>query len=179
VEWRLGLLDRTWEEDAFEAHPAVTLARQWLWDNRPAVDRVSLLHGDYRNGNFMFDEDTGLFTAVLDWEMAHLGDRHYDLAYSMLRGYGIVADDGRYLCSGLIEVEDYIARYERDSGLAVDRSRLHYYTVLNLYWAVVACSASAPRIAHEQMTHLDVMMNFVAGLGFHFLGELTRILAEG
>jgi hypothetical protein len=43
---------------------------------------------------------------------------------------------------------------------------------------MVACSATATRVAAEQMTHLDVMMPFVTGLGMFFANELNKILAE-
>ncbi|MGQ0623447.1 MAG: phosphotransferase family protein [Sporichthyaceae bacterium] len=177
VDWRLALWDRVWAEDTFEPHPALTLTREWLWANRPVVDRVSLLHGDYRNGNFLFDEDAGQITALLDWEMAYLGDRHHDLGYLMMAGWGHEDSSGNYLCAGLLEREAIIARYEQASGLSVDPVRLEYYTVLNLYWAAVACCSTAIRNMHEGMTHLDVMMPFVSGLGAMFLHELTKFHA--
>ncbi|KLL10682.1 hypothetical protein FrCorBMG51_16960 [Protofrankia coriariae] len=176
VDWRLGMWDRVWEEDSFEPHPTVTLTRQWLWDNRPPIDRISIVHGDYRNGNFLFDEDTGEITAILDWELSHLGDRHHDLAYAMLGGWGHLDDEGRFLCSGLVDTETFIAEYERISGLSVDPERLRYYTVLNMYWVVVATSASGIRITEDRMTHLDVMMNFLSGLGASSMAELNRVL---
>jgi len=176
LDWRLAHWDRVWAEDAFEPHPAITLARQWLWDRRPAVDRISIVHGDYRNGNFLFDEDRAEITAILDWELGYLGDRHHDLAYLMLVGWGHDDGQGRYLCSGLLDAESIVARYEQASGLAVDPARLEYYTVLNMYWATVACSGTAPRIADDGMTHLDVMMPFVSGLGAFFIAELTKVL---
>lgn len=71
---------RAWEEDRVEALPLVTLAAQWLRDNAPSVDRISIVHGDYRVGNFLFDPKDGRFTAIMDWELVHFGDRHEDLA---------------------------------------------------------------------------------------------------
>ena len=47
----------------------------------PTVDRVSIVHGDYRAGNFLFSPTTLQISAILDWELAFLGDRHADLAY--------------------------------------------------------------------------------------------------
>jgi aminoglycoside phosphotransferase (APT) family kinase protein len=178
ADWRVALWDRVWAEDTYEAHPTITLTREWLWANRPLLDKVSLVHGDYRNGNFLFDESDLRITAVLDWELAYLGDRHHDLAYLMLVGWGHDDASGKYLCSGLIDADSLIARYEAASGLTVDPVRLKYYTVLNMYWAMVACSASATRVAQEQMTHLDVMMPFVTGLGMFFANELNKILGE-
>jgi aminoglycoside phosphotransferase (APT) family kinase protein len=178
VDWRLELWDRVFEQDSYEAHPTVALTSSWLWEHRPVVDTVSLVHGDYRNGNFLFLEETGEMTAILDWEAGHLGDRHMDLAYAMLPGYGTVGDDGTYYCAGLIDQATFITEYERLSGLTVDPVRLRYYTVLNMYWAVVACCSTGPRLAAERMTHLDAMMNLVPGLGIFFIGELNAILRE-
>lgn len=179
IDWRLAMWNRAWDEDALEPHPTVLLARQWLAENRPVVDHVSLLHGDYRNGNFLFDEASGEITAILDWELGYLGDRHSDLAYAMLPGWGHPDDDGRYLNSGLVHTETFIADYERISGLSVDRERLDYYLVLNLYWAVVSLIGTGPCTADARMTELDVMYNFISGLGGYFIGELNRILAKG
>lgn len=177
LDWRLGYWDRAWAEDAVEPHPVVVLTQQWLWENRPPVDHVSLVHGDYRNGNFMFHEDSGQMTAVLDWELAFLGDRHHDLAYLMTQAWGQVDEQtGDFYCSALITRDELIREYERLSGLTVDPVRLHYYTVLNMYWLVVACSATGPRVAAERMTHLDVMMNFLSGLGAWGQDQLLQLV---
>lgn len=178
IEKRLAWWDRVWEEDRLEVHPTVLLTQQWLWDRKPVCDHVSLVHGDYRNGNFLFDEESGELTAILDWELGYLGDRHQDLAYAMLPGWGHPDENGAYLCAGLREKEAFIAEYEQASGLSVDRERLDYYTVLNFYWAVVALYGTGPRVAVERQTSLEVMMNFLAGLGGFFISELNRILKE-
>ena len=179
VEWRLASWDRAWAQDSFEAHPTIMLTREWLWEHRPAVDHLSIVHGDYRNGNFLFDEQTGQITALLDWELTYLGDRHHDLAYAMMEGWGQRdPETGVFYCSALISREDMIAQYEQRSGLAVDLERLEYYTVLNLYWAAVALIATGPRNAHERMTHLDVMQNFLSGLGSYFINDLNDLVTE-
>jgi aminoglycoside phosphotransferase (APT) family kinase protein len=177
VARRLGAIDLAWAQDSFEPHPTVTLTRDWLWRHRPTVDHVSLLHGDYRNGNFLFDEADGRITALLDWELTYLGDRHHDLAYAMMEGWGYIDDEtGEFYCSALVTRADLIDAYERRSGLSVDPERLDYYMVLNMYWAVVALIATGPRNAAERMTHLDVMQNFLVGLGFYNNDLLNRIV---
>lgn len=176
IDRRLAFWDRVWFEDALEPHPTVMLTQQWLWEHRPVVDHVSLLHGDYRNGNFLFDEDTGRINAVIDWELCWLGDRHADLAYAMLRAWGH-DDDGVFRNSGLPDTATFVAEYERLSGLPVDPARLEYYVVYNLYWAVVSLIGTGIRNAGARLTQLDVMYNFISGLGAHFLGELTDLLA--
>ncbi|GLZ48145.1 aminoglycoside phosphotransferase [Actinomycetospora sp. NBRC 106375] len=178
IDRRLAFWDRVWAEDALEAHPTVMLTQQWLWEHRPVVDHVSFLHGDYRNGNFLFDEDTGRIQAVIDWELCWLGDRHADLAYAMLRAWGHEDDAGVFRNSGLPDTATFVAEYERLSGLTVDPARLEYYVVYNLYWAVVSLVGTGPRNAAARMTQLDVMYDFISGLGAQFLGELTDLLAE-
>ena len=177
IDRRLAFWDRVWDEDALEPHPTVMLTQQWLRENRPVVDHVSFLHGDYRNGNFLFDEDTGHVHAVIDWELCWLGDRHADLAYAMLRAWGHDDEAGVFRNSGLPDTATFIAEYERLSGLSVDPFRLEYYAVYNLYWAVVSLIGTGVRNADARMTQLDVMYNFISGLGAHFLGELTDLLA--
>lgn len=180
VDWRLASWDRAWAEDSFEAHPTIMLTRQWLWERRPAVDHVSVIHGDYRNGNFLFDEESGRITAILDWELTYLGDRHHDLAYAMTEGWGQTDEEtGEFYCCALVTREDLIAQYEELSGLSVDRDRLAYYMVLNLYWACVALIATGPRNAAERMTHLDVMQNFLSGLGALFIDHLNAAVGAG
>ena len=179
LDWRLAATDRAWDEDAFEAHPTVMLTRRWLWAHRPPVDHVSIVHGDYRNGNFLFDEDDGSMTAILDWELTYLGDRHHDLAYAMMTSWGQHdAETGEFYCSALVTRDDLVAGYERLSGLPVDRARLDYYLVLNMYWAVVALIATGPRNAAERMPHLDVMQNVLSGLGAANVDMLNDLLTE-
>lgn len=177
IDWRLASTDRAWDDDAFQPHPTVTLTRQWLWRHRPVVDTVSIVHGDYRNGNFLFDEASGQMTAVLDWELTYLGDRHHDLAYAMMAGWGETdPETGDFWCAALLTRNDLIEQYEALSGLPVDEERLRYYLVLNMYWAVVALSASLPRNAEERLTHLEVMGNFLSGLGVYYIDLLNDIV---
>lgn len=179
VDWRLASIDRAWVEDSFSAHPTIALTREWLWKNRPTVDHISIVHGDYRNGNFLFDEDRGEITAILDWELTYLGDRHHDLAYAMMDGWGETDETtGDFYCSALIRRDDFIAEYERLSGFQVDPVRLHYYTVLNMYWAAVALVGTGPRNSAERLTHLDAMQTFLSGLGAFYLNQLLALIGE-
>jgi aminoglycoside phosphotransferase (APT) family kinase protein len=176
IDWRLAFWDRVWQEDALEPHPLMILCSEWLWDNRPVVDHVSLLHGDYRNGNFLFDEATAEIQSVIDWELCWIGDRHSDLAYAMMPAWGFRDSKGTFYNSGLVDTETLITQYEALSGLPVDRDRLRYYLVFNLYWSVIALIGTGPRNARDGRTRLDVMYNFIAGLGGYFNGELVKLI---
>jgi len=68
-----------------EPHPAFELALRWLAIYRPEPVASAVLHGDFRLDNLMVDE-TGL-VAVLDWELAHVGDPVQDLAWLCVRSW--------------------------------------------------------------------------------------------
>lgn len=178
IDWRLAFWERSWEQDKVEEHPAMLLTRQWLEENKPAADRISLLHGDYRNGNFLFEEETGEFVSVIDWELCYLGDRHSDLAYTMLPGWGSLDENGVFLVAGLVDTETFIAEYERRSGLSIDIDTLNYYYVYNYYWAIESLLGTGPGHAHRRLTQLDVMYNFISGLGGRFVGDVNALILE-
>jgi len=176
---QLNWWSRVWEEDAPGELPILTLAAQWLRANMPPVDRVSLLHGDYRCGNFLFDEAQGEITAWLDWELGHFGDRHEDLAWCTTRVWGHAeAGTGRELVCGLLYEEDFLARYEAASGLVVNPATLHYYKVLNTWKTAVMSLSTSYRIAHNSKTHQDVLVAWCLGVGAKFTEQLAETLAE-
>ena len=61
--------------------PVIDLACRRLRENLPISREIRLVHGDYRTGNFLYDQNG--ITGILDWEMAHLGDPHEDLGWAM------------------------------------------------------------------------------------------------
>ncbi|MDN5939717.1 MAG: phosphotransferase family protein, partial [Salinisphaera sp.] len=150
---------RVWAEDSGEDVPLLHVAANWLLANAPSIDQLSIVHGDYRVGNFLFDEDSQQITAWLDWELGHLGDRHDDLAFATSRVLGHLHEDGEtFLACGLLPVEQLIADYERASGLTVDPEKLAYYRVLNLYKLTVICVATAPRVMRGGKSHQDITL---------------------
>ena len=84
-----------------------------------------MVHGDYRTGNFLFDE-AGTIHAILDWEMAHLGDPLEDLAWSLSRVFHWARDDR---AGGLLPHEEAIAVWERSAGRKADRAALHWWSL--------------------------------------------------
>ena len=178
IDWRLAFWERSWEQDKIESHPTVTLMKQWLWEHRPEVDHVSLLHGDFRNGNFLFDEESGKINAIVDWELCFLGDRHSDLAYTMRPAWGSFDEKGTFLVAGLVDAETFLREYERISGLKVDHKRLHYYLVCTYFRSIVSLVGSGVMNADLRTTQLDVMYNFISGLGGRFLDEVNKLILE-
>lgn len=178
TELLINSLARLWSEDRLEAVPLLSVAEHWLRRNMPVLDHVSMVHGDYRSGNFLFDEGRGEITAILDWELGYLGDRHADLAWVLFEPFGSRGEQGELLCCGLLEREAFIAAYERASGLSVDPFRLKYFTVLNLWKAIIFSLGSGPRAANGGKTHQDIVLTWLAGIAYPLLESMRRILSE-
>lgn len=111
---------------ALRPHPMAHRALQWLRANSPVAERLSLVHGDYRLGNFL--ERDGRISAILDWELVHLGDPIEDLGWAFLPQYR----GGGPLVCGLATEPEFIARYESQSGVKVDPASLRFYLVFSL-----------------------------------------------
>lgn len=170
---------RVWDEDRPEDVPLVDVAARWLIDNAPPLDHVSVVHGDYRAGNFLFDEGSAKITAWLDWELAVLGDRHQDLTWTTGAHFGHYAEDGTtFLASGLLPIDEFYARYEAASGLKVDPVRLRYYRIFNDFVSCVHMLATAARVARGGKTHQDIIVAWLAMIGNVISGKLRDSLSE-
>lgn len=178
TELLINSLARVWNEDYIEQVPLLSVAELWLRRNKPPLDHVSVVHGDYRSGNFLFDEASAQITAILDWELGFMGDRHADLAWALFEPFGSRGENGEFLCCGLMERDEFIAAYEDASGLPVDPIRLKYYTVLNLWRAILLSLASGPRAANGAKTHQDIVLTWVAGVAYPLLETMRVILEE-
>jgi aminoglycoside phosphotransferase (APT) family kinase protein len=122
------------ERDERHPQPIVHAAMRRLRRNPPGpAERIAVVHGDYRSGNFLHD-GAGRILAVLDWEMAHPGDPLEDLAWCFDPLWNHF-DDGRV--AGTIAEAEAIAIWERESGLHVDPVALAWW---KLFSAVKGCA---------------------------------------
>jgi aminoglycoside phosphotransferase (APT) family kinase protein len=149
--------DRVWAEDSVAAEPLLTLVGRWLRDNAPPIDEVSIVHGDYRAGNFLFSPQTRRITAILDWELAFLGDRHADLAYVIDPLFAERGENGELLVCGLCSREEFLEEYAKYSGLPVDLERLRYYEILMGWRNSLIAIGGGSRCAVGQTSHQDIM----------------------
>ena len=116
--------------DSDEQHPQplVRAAIRRLRRNPPpSAQKISVVHGDYRSGNFMHDGG-GRIVAVLDWEMAHLGDPLEDLGWAI---DPLWAHFETERVGGMLPRAEAIAIWERESGLAADPAALAWWELFN------------------------------------------------
>jgi aminoglycoside phosphotransferase (APT) family kinase protein len=116
------------------ASPVHQLALNWLRQKQPAAGRRCLVHGDFRNGNLLVDEQ-GL-VAVLDWELAHIGYPGEDLGYICGNVWRFGRTDKPV--GGFGEYEELLAGYRAATGAAPDLRELRYWEVYcALNWGLV------------------------------------------
>ncbi len=180
IDRTLDHWERVWEEDSDEDVPLMRLACAWLRSNRPGCAHPVVVHGDYRVGNFLFTEHDGRISAVLDWEMARIGDPHFDLAWAMNPAYGHLDAAGHeFLVGGFMPQAAFIQQYEEASGIRVDSATLHYYKVLCAWIQGVIALGTGWRVAHGAKTHQDALVAWIVGIGPKLLAELHDLLARG
>ncbi len=171
--------ERVWEEDADEDVPLMRLACAWLRAHQPPCAAPCIVHGDYRVGNFLFTEDDARITAILDWEMARIGDPHFDLAWAAHPAYGGLAEDGRtHLVGGFMPEGEFLARWEAATGRAVDRAVLHYYKVFRSWLQGVIALGTGWRVARYGRTHQDALVAWIVGIGPRLLADLAVLLEK-
>jgi len=133
VESELDRLDELYRQITVEPHPAFEIAFRWLRGRQPAGNDVALVHGDFRIGNVMVGEE-GL-RAVLDWELAHVGDPFEDLGWLCVRSWRFGMD--HLPLGGIGQREELFAAYARASGRDVDPEAVRFWEVYgNLRWGV-------------------------------------------
>jgi len=116
-----------------EPHPAMYLAINWLEENVPTYEDITLVHGDFRTGNFLVSEN-GL-EGILDWEFAHVGNPYEDISWFCLRDwrFGQIKKEA----GGFADREEFYELYEKYSQKKVDKKSVLFWEVMgNLRWAV-------------------------------------------
>lgn len=147
-----GLRDRLWQispaefvEQTWERYrlletpqPMIDYAGRWLMDHLPEGYEPALVHNDFRNGNFMLDPDG--IVAVLDWEIAHIGDPMRDLGWICTNSWRFGSN---LPVGGFGDYEDLFRGYEEASGQLLDRDRVNFWEVFGSFWWAVGCLGMA------------------------------------
>jgi aminoglycoside phosphotransferase (APT) family kinase protein len=118
----------TWSDEI----PGVDAVGAWLDAHRPAAIRPGLIHGDYHLANVLYRPDSGELAAIVDWELASLGDPLLDLGWLM----AMWPEPGQEATpvtpwEGFPTIEEVIDHYGRESGR--DLTDIRWYGVLACY----------------------------------------------
>ncbi len=143
-------VEQTWARyRSFDtAQPMIDYTARWLRDHLPPASELRLVHNDFRNGNLMVSP-RGI-VAVLDWELAHVGDPMRDLGWLCTNSWRFGRSD--LPVGGFGTYDDLFRGYESVSGEAVDCQRVRFWEVFGSFWWAIGCleMANAYRIGLDR-----------------------------
>jgi len=182
LERQLRRFGGLWEHNRTRELEDVETVGKWLAENMPESGPATIVHGDYRLGNVIFTPDSPTrLEAILDWEMATIGDPLADLGYfatlyvdrddpplGMFELNSMTREDGFPLRAELI------ARYEERSGRAM--TDIRWYQTLALWKTVVFMEGNYKR-AVAGSTDDPFLAQF--GDGVVQLAERARAMTDG
>ena len=147
---------RRWQKAMTDDVPAMDAAAEWLANNQPAESGATLIHNDFKYDNFVLDPaDWRNIVAVLDWEMATVGDPLMDLGNSL--AYWIQADDEPQFQMmrrqptherGMLSRREVVEYYLEKTGLNVPV--FDFYEVYGLFRLAVIIQQIYYRYYHGQ-----------------------------
>lgn len=158
--WSLEL-DR-WEAilDGQEAviEPSIRGAMRWLRRNPPPEPaKPAIVHGDYRSGNFLFTPD-GRISAILDWEMCHIGDPMEDIVWGT---------DPFWPITRHLPLEEGLACWEAASGMALDRATLDWWRLFAAVKASVIWNTAEASFISGKNRDMTIALSGVRAGHFH------------
>lgn len=178
--WRVALDEwaGVFERDERHPQPIARAAIRRLYANPPPpAQRITVVHGDYRSGNFLHD-GAGRLLALLDWEMAHLGDPLEDLAWACdpLWGHD---DDTRV--AGLLALSDAVAAWSAASGLACDPAAFAWWRLFSAVKGQAIWTTSGRRFVEAGCVDLILGFSgcFTARAHDTVLAEALHQLVDG
>ena len=114
--------------------------------NRPPSEQTTVVHGDFRLGNLIVGPD-GL-RAVLDWELAHLGDPIEDLGWLCVRAWRFGESQP---VGGFGDYDELFGAYAAASGTAVDPDVVRWWEILGtLKWGVMCIMQASAHLGGWQ-----------------------------
>ncbi|MBI1212321.1 MAG: phosphotransferase [Alphaproteobacteria bacterium] len=116
-------------------HPVFEIAFRWLEERLPDTPpRLTLVHGDFRNGNLMIGPDG--VRAVLDWEIVHIGDPASDLGWLCVNSWRF--GESQNVVGGFGSVADLLAGYAEAGGKDMTAERVRFWEIFGtLKWGIM------------------------------------------
>ena len=117
---QINMWENRYREGRLIAHPPLSYMFGWLRDHVPPPPRLSLVHGDLRPGNFLCEGRH--VTALLDWEMAHVGDPAEDIAWI----YRALWSPGKF-----VSLDRFLDIYRARCGIMLDPRHVTFYRIFS------------------------------------------------
>jgi len=156
-----------------DSYPALEWGLRWCEIHAPARSTITLIHRDYRTGNFLVH--SGRLSGVLDWEFAGWGDPREDIGWFTARcwRFGVTEREA----GGIAEADAFLRGYERVSGRRITRADLDYWQAMaHLRWAVIALQQARRHSAEgERSLELALTGRIVHELEY----EVLRLIERG
>ncbi len=132
-----------------QPHPTFELVLRWLDAHRPPSTGQRVVHGDFRLGNFIVGDD-GL-RAVLDWELAHIGDPMEDLGWMSVKSWRFGSPKP---VAGVAEYEPFFEAYQAAGGRAVDPAAVRWWEVLGtMKWGIICIAQANAHLSGGTRSH--------------------------
>ena len=162
IETYRGYLDRL-----DDAYPALEWALRWCEQHAPPKFDVTLIHRDYRTGNYLVAD--GRLVAVLDWEFAGWGDPREDLGWFTARCWRFAGSERE--AGGIAGLEPFLRGYASVAGDAPTRAELDYWQVMaHIRWAIIALQQAQRHLSgQEPSLELALTGRIVAELEWEIL----------
>jgi aminoglycoside phosphotransferase (APT) family kinase protein len=172
----LQVVDR-WQTVYDEKHlvrdPVTEEAFAWLRSRVPADTKTGVVHGDYRIGNALVDD--GHVTALLDWELAYVGDVRFDLGYLTLeRLAGKHLRPQTALMNAFTEEQWFFGEYARLTGEPVDRDVVRTFSVLAVMMLLATHYQGIWMYSHGRSKDFRLAWNRFGVVGLR--QDLTRLM---
>lgn len=168
---QIGRWSKQWEMSKTGPNADMDRLMPWLSANAPKNVKTTINHGDFRMGNLMFDEGTARVVAVLDWELATLGDPLADVAYSAL-AWRLASDeymgmrDKDLAALGIPNEQEYLAHYAKLAPESGEIAPFHFVFALFRLAAIfegIAARAKGGTEASENAAEVGKLSGRFAG----------------
>jgi aminoglycoside phosphotransferase (APT) family kinase protein len=140
-------LYRRYLDELGDPHPVIEWGLRWLERESRSVEKITLVHQDFRTGNYLVDE-YGL-TAILDWEFCAWGDPMSDIGWFCARCWRFGRSDRE--AGGIAARSPFYRGYEAASGRRIDPKAVHYWEIAaHVRWAIIALQQAARHFSGAQ-----------------------------
>ena len=152
-----------------DPRPVLELGLVWLRQHRPLSDEPRVVHGDFRNGNFIVSPNG--IEAVLDWELAHIGDPLEDLGWLCCRAWRF---GGPGVVGGIGSRAELVRSYERATGRTVSLESLLWWQILaTVRWGAICLEQARTHLSGE---HRSVELAVIGRRACEMEYDLLRML---